>query len=99
MITISDSGLHDHNMLSLNIDNIGAVINIILKAPDSSCIKLMIEDFTELKMTRREPWGKGTYVASSDLRTEKDKSYIDIELNSGDTVNIEFTGSISAENI
>lgn len=91
--------LHDYNLLSLNIDNIDAEITIILKDPDGNDIKLIIEGFTELKMPRREPWEKGTYIASSDLRKEKDKSYIDIELNSGDTVNIEFTGSISAENI
>jgi hypothetical protein len=92
---ISDSGLHDYKLRSVRIDNDTSVIEIALTDLHKKRVNILIEKFTDLKISNREPWGKGTYIVSSDIRQIKDAVIMTIELNSGDIIHIEFWGSIT----
>ena len=92
---ISNSGLHDYRVISLRIDNDTSIIEITLTDLHQKRVSILIERFTHLKITNREPWGKGTYIVSSDIRQIKDATIIIIELNSGDIIHIETLGSIT----
>lgn len=91
---ISNSGLHDYEFISISVDYVKANIYILLNDLKCNRINLSIEGFTDLRITHREPWGKGTYIVSSDME-KIDKTHIIFELNSGDTIHIEFSGSLS----
>ncbi len=87
---IADSGLHDYNVTAVNIDNDKAVVEIVMNAPSQNRVSLFIEDFTALDISHKEPWGKGTYIASADIQRTWDTNLLTLELNSGDHINIEF---------
>ncbi|MBR1423812.1 MAG: hypothetical protein IJ571_10280 [Ruminococcus sp.] len=92
---ISNSGLHDYKVISVHIDNDTSTIEIALTDLHQKRVNILIDKFINLKISNREPWGKGTYIVSSDIQQIKDVTIMIIELNSGDIISIEFFGSIS----
>lgn len=92
---ISNSGLHDYKVISVRIDNDTSTIEIALTDLSQKRVNILIEKFINLKISNREPWGKGTYIVSSDIQQIKDVTIMIIELNSGDIISIEFFGSIT----
>ncbi len=92
---ISNSGLHDYKLISVSIDYDTSIIEISLTDLHQKRVNILIEKFTDLRISNKEPWGKGTYIVSSDIQQIKDATIMIIELNSGDIIHIEFLGSIT----
>ena len=92
---ISDSGLHDYKVISVRIDYDTSAVEIALNDLHQKRVNIVIEKYTDLKISNRELWGKGTYIVSSDIRQINDVTIMTIELNSGDIISIEFLGSIT----
>ena len=53
---ISNSGLHDYKVISVRIDNDTSVIEIALTDLHQKRVNILIEKYTDLKISNREPW-------------------------------------------
>ncbi len=84
--------MHDYEVVSLYIDNLNASVFIRLKDTYGSKLKMTINKFSNLNISHKEPWGKGSYIVSSDLQEQDGSVIILIELNSGDIIAVESLG-------
>lgn len=89
---IRDSGLHDYEILNINVNYSDASINLQFKDHSGVLRCLKINDFTMFRISHNEEWGKGKYVASSDLELNDINKTLDLEIqfNSGDIIFIQY---------
>ena len=93
MAGLSDSGLHDYEVVRLSCDYSRGEVSLELKDPVGQPENLMIGGLLLVEMTRTQPWGEGSYIVSSDLTDcESGSKLAEIQLNSGDEIRIEYKG-------
>ncbi|MBR5684491.1 MAG: hypothetical protein IKW96_14650 [Ruminococcus sp.] len=86
----ADSGLHDYETVSFCVDYSASRVEIYLRDARGCGAELVICPFSELNITHREPWGKGSYIVSSELLIEENDKALSFELNSGDSITIRY---------
>lgn len=88
----ANSGLHDCEIADICINYNQANIFLRMKTPQKEQFLLPIENFIDFKITHTEHWGKGKYICSSGITQSQasDKSKMEIQLNSGDKIEIYF---------
>ena len=94
---ISRTGLHDLELVSITADNRSAEAVIMLNDLDRKPVKLKVSGFISLSFPHEEPWGKGTYIAAAGVFHFHDEDLLTVQLNSGDEINIRYTGGITEE--
>ena len=82
--------LHDYELISLSIDYSASRLVIMLKDFNGASAGLEICPFLELDLTHNEPWGKGSYIVSSEIVVKDDKKELSLELNSGDSITVKY---------
>ena len=89
---VKHSGIHDAELMSIAVDYNKAFLEIQLKTPEGEDYKICIEKFCLFEISHQEPWGKGTYVCSSEISYDEslDMYLLEIELNSGDKIMIKY---------
>lgn len=87
---VRSSALHDARFIGLYTDYDNARVILTLFDKTNEPVEICVENVLSLSMTRNEPWGKGSYVASSDIVSKDDCDLLTIELNSGDVIAISF---------
>lgn len=85
---IANSGIIDCEVKNICIDYANSSIVIELKSPNGMQHTLKIDNFEEISISKKEPWGKGKYVVASDCQNCGDNGNIEIQLNSGDLIKI-----------
>jgi hypothetical protein len=88
------SDMHDYEVISLDVDYTNAATDLHLKDPYGKAIIMHITEIRDISVTHKEPWGKGTYIASSSIETNRKNRTLMLELNSGDNIVLQFTGTI-----
>lgn len=88
----ANSGLHDYEIADIYINYNQANIFLRMKTPQGEQFLLPVQNFIDFKITHTEKWGKGKYICSSGITQsqESDKSKLEIQLNSGDEIEICF---------
>ena len=89
-VMIADSGLHDYKIDLISIDYTASKLVIMLKDLKGGDAELVIQPFSELNITHDEPWGKGSYIVSSELTSEGGRETMLLELNSGDSITVKY---------
>ena len=92
----SDLDLHDSLLEDVKISYGRKNVIIFLILPKSPPLrdsekraKLIIENTSYFVMSLKEPWGKGTYIVSEEIKNcANDQLKLIITLNSGDTIEI-----------
>ena len=94
MAGLSDSGLHDYEVVRLSCDYSRGEVSLELKDPVGQPENLMIGGLLLVEMTRTRPWSEGSYIVSSDITADSDGvcKLAEIQLNSGDEIRIEYKG-------
>lgn len=88
---IANSGLHDYELVSIAVSYSEGEIVITLRTPENVDESIQISDFASFKISHQEPWGRGKYIVFSNLyRIKAGLTLCEMELNSGDIVQIEF---------
>lgn len=87
---IADSGLHDYKIDLISIDYTASKLVIMLKDLNGGDAELVVCTFSELNITHNEPWGKGSYIVSSELTSEGGRETMLLELNSGDSITVKY---------
>lgn len=85
---VENSKIADYEIGNLSIDYVNNTIFLELKSPQNVLDILQIIDFKEITVTRTEPWGVGKYVAGSGIQYSEENMIMEIELNSGDRIEI-----------
>ena len=85
---VANSKIADYEIGDLCIDYVNNSVVIKLKSPRNVPDILQFDDFEEVSVTRKEPWGAGIYVAASEFLNCDDKMIVEIQLNSGDMFRI-----------
>ena len=88
------SDMHDYEVIRLDVDYTNAATDLHLKDPYGKAIIMHITEIRDISVTHKEPWGKGTYIASSSIETNRKNRTLMLELNSGDNIVLQFTGTI-----
>ena len=88
------SDMHDYEVISLDVDYTNAATDLHLKDPYGKPIIMHITEIRDISVTHKEPWGKGTYIASSSIETNRKTRTLMLELNSGDNIVLQFTGTM-----
>jgi hypothetical protein len=91
---IEASDMHDYEVIRLDVDYTDAAADLHLKDPYGKAIIIHITEIRDISVTHKEPWGKGTYIASSSIETNRKNRTLMLELNSGDNIVLQFTGTI-----
>ncbi len=82
-----NSGLHDYEIVEIEVDYNNANIIMVYNSPDGKRYEFNIEKFITFTISHEEAWGKGKYVCSSEIQLVNDNMYmLEIELNSGDRI-------------
>ena len=89
-VMIADSGLHDYKIDLISIDYTASKLVIMLKDLKGGDAELVVCPFSELNITHDEPWGKGSYIVSSELTSEGGRETMLLELNSGDSITVKY---------
>lgn len=89
---VQKSALHDCELQKIEVDYVGAWVNLQLRSPKGQEKNLLVERFVSFEITHKEEWGKGKYVGFSDIcfDSELGQYLLEIELNSGDHIKIYF---------
>lgn len=89
---VQKSALHDCELQRIEVDYVGAWVNLQLRSPQGQEKNLLVERFVSFEITHKEEWGKGKYVGFSDIcfDSELGQYLLEIELNSGDYIKICF---------
>ena len=84
--------LHDFELAYIIADYRNKQVIIQLKSPCSSLIthELKLFGVQHFQMQFTEPWGKGMYVAATDIERKGSLQFMEMRLNSGDLVTAEF---------
>ena len=84
--------LHDFELAYIIADYRNKQVTIQLKSPCSSPIthELKLFGVQHFQMQLTEPWGKGMYVAATDIEGKGSVQFMEMRLNSGDLVTAEF---------
>lgn len=90
LLDIKKSGLHDYELLDIIIEYLNSVIQIKLNSPKNIQNTIIINNFISFNINHKEAWGKGNYICYSEIKKNSDISMIEIELNSGDSIIIEY---------
>lgn len=85
---LEESQIADYEIGTLSVDYVRHTITIELKSPQNRLDILQIAHFEEVSITKKEPWGAGSYVASSAVEYCGEHTVLEIELNSGDQIKI-----------
>ena len=85
---LEESQIADYKIEGIAVDYVHSTITIELKSPQNRLDILQITDFEEFSITRKEPWGAGSYVAGSEVQYCGQYAILEIELNSGDKIKI-----------
>lgn len=85
-----NNALHDYEISQINIDYPNGLIIINLYTDRHEAIEIIINKFSSITFSKNEPWGKGTYIASSNVEKINDEFILELQLNSGDTCTIVF---------
>ena len=93
MAGLADSGLHDYELIKLSADYTRGEVSLEMKDPLGQPESLILGGVMSVEMTRTQPWGEGSYIASSDITDcESGSKLAEIQLNSGDEIRIEYKG-------
>ncbi len=87
-----NSGAHDYEIGHITVNYEEEKIIFVLKTPENESCDFCVDQFNYFSITHKEAWGKGKYIYNSDLKEDADKGLytLDILLNSGDQIIIEF---------
>ncbi|WP_349431032.1 hypothetical protein Q9L42_010540 [Methylomarinum sp. Ch1-1] len=83
--------MHDWTFVTLLVEWLKGVVTITLKNSSSNEVFLVAEGLADLKVPKREDWGESVSVNEVDGPRVLDNgnSYIGIEIQSGDKIEIE----------
>lgn len=92
---VKDSGLHDFELVSLTVDYTNATVMIDTISPITNHVShpthICIHGFTHFSVSRQEPWGSGKYIFASAIQKTSVNTYrVEIQLNSGDLILIDY---------
>lgn len=89
---VKHSGIHDDELISIAVDYNKALLEIQLRTPVGEDYKICIKKFCIFEISHQEPWGKGTYVCSSEISYDEstDRYLLEMELNSGDKIMVKY---------
>lgn len=86
---IKNCSFHDYELKDIIVSYYKSAIEIYLKSPIGENTKLDINEFNLFRINHDEEWGSGIYITAAIVKIENKKYRIEIELNSGDLVEIE----------
>lgn len=86
-----NNALHDYEIGQVIVDYTNGVIEMNLLTDKSQAIKITVNNFCSVTVSKNEPWGKGKYVVSSDYKETDSKCVVELQLNSGDVCTITYT--------
>jgi hypothetical protein len=83
--------MHDWTLVTLLLEWFKGIVTITLKNSNSNEFFLVAEGLADLKVPKREDWGESVSVNEVDgpRVLENGNSYISIEIQSGDKIEIE----------
>ena len=83
---------HDFELQNIIVDYHNKQITAQLKSPSpsSTTYKLILSDAKHFQMSFLEPWGGGIYVAGITFEPKGTGQYMEMQLNSGDSITAEF---------
>jgi hypothetical protein len=90
MAGFAESGLHDYELIKLSADYTRGEVSLEMKDPMGQPESLAVGGVVSVEMTRSQPWGAGSYIVSSDITENDGIKLLEIQLNSGDEVRIEY---------
>lgn len=87
----SHSKLHDYELCSVSIDYVNKQIHIHVISPQGDLREIAVDGVISVQMSLTENWGKGKYIASTDIVQRNEYTTIEVTLNSGDELTIQIT--------
>lgn len=83
--------MHDWTLLALMVDWLDGTIKISFRNSQSQEVFLMANGFSELRVPRREEWGKSVAINEVDgpKTLQNGSMYFSIEMQSGDKIEME----------
>ena len=83
---------HDFELQDIKVDYRSKQITAPLKSPSppSTTYKLILSGAQRFQMSFLDPWGRGIYVVGTTIESKGTGQYMEIQLNSGDSVTAEF---------
>ena len=93
LISCEGKGLfHDFELACILADYRNKRVTIQLKSPrhPRSMHELTLSGVRHFQMGFTEPWGRGIYVAGTDIARDGPVRFMEMQLNSGDLVTAEF---------
>lgn len=80
----TNSNIHDYYLKNIKINYSEAIVDMDFIDLKNQLCSITICNIISVSMLHEEPWGKGTYVVSSDVDIQDGVANIEIQLNSGD---------------
>lgn len=83
---------HDFELQNVTVDYRNKQIAMQIKSPNLplTTYKLILSGTLHFQMGFLEPWGKGIYVVATSIEPKGSAQYMEMTLNSGDSVIAEF---------
>lgn len=85
-----NNALHDYEVGQISIDYSNGTIILNLISDRGEVIEFEINHFKSITFSKDEPWGKGKYIVSSDVKKENGEFILEFQLNSGDNCTMTF---------
>lgn len=95
LFELDNSALADFEITDIQINNLSSELSLICVDPTLQECKFVIGKVLSFSYEHKEPWGKGSYVASSFVEYRDATCKLIIELNSGDKIVVEFEQELS----
>lgn len=89
LILSKGTGLfHDFELQDIKVDYRNKQITAQLKSPSppSTTYKLILSGAQRFQMSFLEPWGRGIYVVGTTIKSNGAGQYMEMQLNSGDSI-------------
>ena len=85
-----NNALHDYEVGQMIVDYTNGVIEMNLLTDKLQPIKVIVNNFSSVTVTKNEPWGEGKYVVSSNVKEIDNKCVLELQLNLGDVCTITY---------